>query len=68
MQGVSGAGGGRGGRGCSEFAVSLTGKEEPLKIFVPCLIVGMEKLRPREVSDLLKLAEVIRDRLRLWVP
>lgn len=57
-----------GGSGCSEFAVCLTRKEEPMKIVVvACLIFGMGKRRPREVSDLIKLAEVIRDCGPAWV-
>lgn len=49
-------------------AVSLSQMERgALKIFsVACLILGIGKLRPRELSDLIKLTEVIRDRLRLW--
>lgn len=45
---------------CSGFAGCLTGKEEPTKVsLVACLILGIGKLRPREISDLLMLTEVI---------
>lgn len=68
MQGVSGEPReAPGGRGRHQSAVCLTGKEEPPEVLLfLALISGLQKLGPSEVWDLIQLAEVVRNRWRLW--